>query len=52
MIERSKVGITSPGQFIYAMRDSEDNVVYVRKEQKYIKEYRDTKTVIYRLLRT
>ena len=52
MIERSKVGITSSGQFVYAVKDADDNVVYVRKEQKYIKEYRDTKTVIYRLLRT
>ena len=52
MIERSKVGITSSGQFIYAVKDKEGKVVPVRKEQKYIKEYRDTKTVIYRLLRT
>ena len=52
MIERSKVGITSSGQFIYALKDKEGKVVPVRKEQKYIKEYRDTKTVIYRLLRT
>lgn len=52
MIERSKVGITSSGQFVYAVKDADNNIVYVRKEQKYIKEYKDTKTVIYRLLRT
>ena len=52
MIERSKVGITSPGQFVYAVKDAEGNVVYVRRDQKYIKEYRDSKAVIYRLLRT
>ena len=38
MIERSKVGITSPGQFVYAVKDAEGNVVYVRRDQKYINQ--------------
>ena len=52
MIERAKVGMTESGKFIYAARDSEGNVVPVRKDQIYMKEYTDSKSVIYRLFNT
>ena len=43
MIERAKVGITDSGQFVYAVKDAEGNVVPVRKDQIYMKEYTDSK---------
>ena len=52
MIERAKVGITDSGQFVYAVKDTEGNVVPVRKDQIYMKEYTDSKSVIYRLFNT